>query len=628
MKIHRNIASIFTTCLITLLILALPACSAPPIRLVANGQADAVIVIADDAGKVAREAADVLQRTLHEMSGATLAIHSASQFEKSFDADQPAVLVGMSRAVRQANIEIAQEHDGNDHYVMRTIGNRLALAGNDAGHHRGTAYAVYDLLDRLGCGWYAPGELWQVIPKKKTITVAPLNVSERPAFEMRHIWMVGTITGYDLRDAWRLGGRSIAHGHAMEHLVPRNKFGKTHPQFYSSPRGQPCFSHPGVIKVIVDECRRRLDKQSAGIVTVSLCASDNPLIGSCPDAPDMGNASAHNLYLANAVARELAKTHPGRFLLTFYAYWVTHPPPDSLMKAEPGVVVMLVNEGDHLRSWADPDTPNRPVAIGKTNQRERKHFLAWKKTGAVMAIYDYFIPGVMDHTWQNFQWNAGDTTLRNLRYWQKHNVRFISYESQKRYELKDGGGFPLRWPLMYVAARGMWDTKVTSAQVMREACSKLYGPAAEHMYHYYRGFEDAAAQSDDFGVNWNIPGPDRLYTPAIEAAATRHLDAAAASTNDEAISARIAEEQRLWQRARTVLAQLRKGNVAGTHRVSLDQRTRNYSRSKLHVSSLRWLHGLLEETPIYVVDPDGKKRPVLGHERFDLPSEIRFTTVP
>ena len=193
----RRLGTMVPVCVAALL----PACATGQMTLTAKGRPAAVIVLADDPGEVAREAAGVLERHLQQMSGARLDIVSSSQFAKSNKSERSAVFVGMSRFVRNAKVEIEQDRDGNDHYVLRKVGDRLYLAGNDAGQHRGTAYAVYELLQRLGCGWYGPDKLWQVVPTRKTITVGPLDVDERPAFVMRHIWLAGEGGGHELLDA-------------------------------------------------------------------------------------------------------------------------------------------------------------------------------------------------------------------------------------------------------------------------------------------------------------------------------------------------------------------------------------------------------------------------------------------
>ena len=51
--------------------------------------------------------------------------------------------------------------------------------------------AVYDLLERLGCRWYFPGDFGQVVPKAATIELPTLDVTGRPSFVVRNIWCSG-----------------------------------------------------------------------------------------------------------------------------------------------------------------------------------------------------------------------------------------------------------------------------------------------------------------------------------------------------------------------------------------------------------------------------------------------------
>ena len=265
--------------------------------------------------------------------------------------------------------------------------------------------------------------------------------------------------------------------------MPKEKYGESNPEFYAFSRGQPCFTHAGIVRIIADKCRERLNARPDGIETFSLCASDNAGVCLCDRCLAAGNSGARNLYLVNAVASDLARTHPDRFLLTFYAYWAT-----------------------------------------------------------------------------------------------------------------------------------------------REACAKLYGAAADPMYEFYRTFEEAASRSTARGVNWNLPSPHELYTPEVEAEATRYLEAAAAAATSDLSRARVAEEQRMWGRARSVLVRLRAGNVEDTFPVLLDGRPRNYSRPKIAISTLRWLHGLLRDTPVFVIDPDGQKHPPQDNEVFVLATGVQFAT--
>lgn len=73
---------------------------------------------------------------------------------------------------------------GPEGYRIRSSvvqGRRLVVV---AGRERvGTLYGVYDLLYRMGCRWFAPGELGEDVPRVEAIP--DLDVTERPSFVTR-----------------------------------------------------------------------------------------------------------------------------------------------------------------------------------------------------------------------------------------------------------------------------------------------------------------------------------------------------------------------------------------------------------------------------------------------------------
>ena len=48
---------------------------------------------------------------------------------------------------------------------------------------RAVLFGVYDLLERLGCGWCVPGD--DTVPKNKMLKMSPRRVDTRPAFQYR-----------------------------------------------------------------------------------------------------------------------------------------------------------------------------------------------------------------------------------------------------------------------------------------------------------------------------------------------------------------------------------------------------------------------------------------------------------
>ena len=118
-----------------------------PLILVTNGRPRATILLAADAGEKAKAAAADLQAILEKMSGARLPLAADAAIPSG-----PLVLVGRSRLTDALGISIpagltnARREEG---FTLVCRGDRLVLAGNDAGPYHGTEYAVYDFLNRL-----------------------------------------------------------------------------------------------------------------------------------------------------------------------------------------------------------------------------------------------------------------------------------------------------------------------------------------------------------------------------------------------------------------------------------------------------------------------------------------------
>lgn len=55
----------------------------------------------------------------------------------------------------------------------------------------GTSYAIYELLHRLGCRWFMPTELGEVVPDRPSLAVAEIDEKLAPATEARGMWHGG-----------------------------------------------------------------------------------------------------------------------------------------------------------------------------------------------------------------------------------------------------------------------------------------------------------------------------------------------------------------------------------------------------------------------------------------------------
>ena len=183
-----------------------------------NGKAMAAIVIADNAPYKNQLAAKELKHFLHRISGADFAIKSDKE-----KISGPKILVGPSRytADMKLNIPAGQSYDEiREGFIIKTVGSDLVLAGNDDGWllnnkyfgpgrkkafdpsrpwrldfgncYKGTLFAVYAFLEHLGCRWYMPGKIGEIVPENPTIKIGKLDLLERPGYLFRGYWLFHT----------------------------------------------------------------------------------------------------------------------------------------------------------------------------------------------------------------------------------------------------------------------------------------------------------------------------------------------------------------------------------------------------------------------------------------------------
>lgn len=160
------------------------------VLLAAVGQAHALTLVRDSTAQAViyaspdvEEAASDLATYIEKISGARLPINSnltpQSGGETSVFVGDPAV---------KAGLKIPGPTSSHEGYAARTDGNRLLIAGESPVAAR---FAVYHFLETLGCRWFMPGELGEVVPSLKTVEVPALDIRETPDFAARRIWGSG-----------------------------------------------------------------------------------------------------------------------------------------------------------------------------------------------------------------------------------------------------------------------------------------------------------------------------------------------------------------------------------------------------------------------------------------------------
>lgn len=143
---------------------------AEQIQLVGNDDTTYRIMLAPGASPVEEFAAQELQGYIMQVSNVFLPMAARNE-----PARGKLVLVG--KAAVKAGLDIGNYNLKPDGFVIKTMDERLILAG---GSSRGTLYSVYAFLEMLGCRWLAPGILGEIIPRRATIVIDPIDRCENP----------------------------------------------------------------------------------------------------------------------------------------------------------------------------------------------------------------------------------------------------------------------------------------------------------------------------------------------------------------------------------------------------------------------------------------------------------------
>ena len=318
----------------------------PDLVLIENGVPRAVIVLSEQPTEKAKAAADDLCSVLEQMSGARLPIVSDAA-----SVEGTRILVGESRETVALGIETPHGYPENERVLVQRKGDCLVLLGNDDEVFTGTAFAVTMLLEKLGCGWFGPEELWQEIPHKETIAVGYLHIDHVPAFESRQTFVFRRNPALARR--WYMGGSNKQIDHAYHALFPREQYFEQHPEWYCLVDGkrnpyidwwQMCYSNPEVVQ----ETIRKVDQyltEHPDCTQAALSANDGFFEGfcECEECRKMGTPGETMVRFVNQIAEGLEEKHPDRQLM-FFIYFPTYDPPRVKIPLHKNVMLMFCKE--------------------------------------------------------------------------------------------------------------------------------------------------------------------------------------------------------------------------------------------------------------------------------------------
>ncbi len=379
------------------------------------------------------------------------------------------------------------------------------------------SYAIYELLERLGCRWFMPSEMGESFPSSKTVTLSEMDVSSAPGTIYRNLWYADDA----FKRRTRNGGFYIAAGHALEGYVTAQQR-EEHPEWRAIINGKPHpvrlkWTNPGVQTAVADAMIARLDKQY--VSSISLSPEDGAEFDESDDKawdagdydPVLNSPAIADRYVkfCNIVAERITKKYPD-VKIGFLAY-VQYTQAPLREKLHPSLVPMYAPI-NYCRAHAMTDDC-------ASRARMKPMIEGWGKAAPGGVSYynymfnlaEYSVPYPMIH---QMKVELPIIYANNVKYWQPEGM----------------ANFDQVLPGLYLSIRKAWNPQEDSDKILDEFFQRFYGAAEKQMRRYWTLFDDQWIKVDEHtGGGWDYA---RRFTPEFMKSARDAMnDALEAVTN-------------------------------------------------------------------------------------------------
>ena len=493
------------------------------VEIVRDGQATAVIVLADQPTAVSRYAAQELAHHLERATGARLATVAESTLAGTAGTR---IYLGDTRAAQAAGLDATRL--APETCVLRTAPQALFIAGYDAagdplepGTFAGTLFGVYEWLEReLAVRWLWPGELGTIVPRTKTVRARSVDATITPAFFQRNVRGGLTFRGerpelgftpeaaaaYARDQAvflrrHRMGKNvRLSYGHAFTDWWA--KYGAEHSEWFQLVNGKRgptkvganysmCVSSPGFRRQIVELWRQRRAADPGGDHGF-VNAIENGIMGLCecepcrawdgpppadflqhypPKSKVMGSRFVTDRYVRFwlEVQREVRAIDPVATVIVYNYFNYFHPPTPGT-RLNPGVLV-----GSYPSAGWFPRSAEEHAWF-------KQQWARWHETGARLfsrgnyCLDGYTMPLIFAHQFADeFQHQA------------RHGMEATDYD----------------------ALTGQWASQGTNLYLLVRLHTRPQATADELLAEYYAAFGAAAPRIKEYFETWERHAFDR-----------------------------------------------------------------------------------------------------------------------
>ena len=461
-----------------MLVIDLLACGfawADVVTLAEGGRPTTTIVVRKGAGDLVRAAAEDVRRYVRAVCGVELPLNDTGERVSG-----AAIYVGPCDGSEPSDLPDAGTNP--ETYAVRVRDGNLFLLGR---YDPATAFAAESFLeDDLGVRWYAPGELWEYIPEKTqgALTVDVKSRVVTPDWSPR-IW-----SGHEWTPEWKtwlLRNKAVCvppvpfrnMQNYLHKVFAPEKYAETHPEYYPFIDGKrwippkddrawrPCESNPEVVRLTVDAAREYLDahpEQNSFSLAMDdiehLCGCDNcRAMDASPDDYARKRFSDRHYKFVNAVAHELAKTHPDKYIGTL-CYNIARELPSTVDRLEPNVFISMTQ---CCAEWWRP----------KHKEKDMELTRCWRERCQHMSRYDYMglgflTPRVFPHA-----------MAEGMKF--DHGLGFEGVYNECYVILPNAA------PMMWMVSKLQWNTGLDADTLLDEFYWRMFGGASAKMKEYY-----------------------------------------------------------------------------------------------------------------------------------------------
>ncbi len=387
----------------------------------------------------------------------------------------------------------------------------------------GTSYAVYELLHQLGCRWFMPTDLGEVVPDVPTLTVPVMDEKIVPAT----IWRWKYSGGADFNRRNRLNGEQgpvvwlVQGDGSFEHFFTKNDR-EAHPEW--SHAGALRLIHPDVAEHIATQIIAQLDQAYEPMRKFGLrpgysivpsdgqVPTEDPMARPYDPEPRVWEQAAGRwsvtdrcMAMHKRIADRVRAKYPDVAFGDQAYVNKSLPPAKQPVPADFRIVICPIDFNRHYpMNWTNH--PNQTAL--------RDLVQGWNKTGARINAY-----------WYGINLAELSAPCPFIAKW-SHDIAFLLQNKLDEWGPEYMNGWESMMPGYYLSIRMTFHAQEKPEDILAELWPTFYGAAAEPMRRYWMGVDQAYLDANE---NAGSPfGYLKIFTPEVMGAARTNINTALA----------------------------------------------------------------------------------------------------